>query len=542
MTTIRTGVRERAGVREWSGLAILALAALVVAIDTSVVLLALPSIAAELDLDASEQLWIIDAYGFALAGFLVAFGSIADRLGRRRMAVIGAATIGLASAAAAFAPTPELLIAARGLTGIGAAALTPSLYGLLTGLFRDDRQRSAALGVFMTCLMGGMIIGPLIGGILLSSSWWGSVFLLAVPVMALVLAMFPYLLPEGRDESRQPSRRRIDWLSVPLSLLSILPIVHGLKEFARAGADWEPALAVVFGVVVTVVFVRRQRQLDSDARRAPLLDLTMFRTRGFSLVLFSLFAMTMLTGPLMMLNTQFFQLVAAVDVLAAGILTVPPAIVSVTGFVLMPLIARRIRPGLVISAGLALIVVGLVVMAQVSPAVGPWPLVVGFSIVSFGATPLPTLGSNLIIGSVPVEQASSAASISETSGQLGYALGIAVIGSIVTAAYRLALPPVPGLSPADRAVAADSIARAVELAMSSGNDALHAAAATAFSSGIQTAALIAAAIMATLAVVTAARLRHIEPFGRSVENLDTTPTNTGSGTAPHRNTMKENQS
>ncbi|MBM7832731.1 DHA2 family multidrug resistance protein-like MFS transporter [Agromyces cerinus] len=523
MTATTTGVHERAGIREWSGLAVLALAALVVAIDTSVVLLALPSIAADLDVDASEQLWIVDAYGFALAGFLVAFGSLADRLGRRRMAVIGAATIGVASAVAAFAPSPEVLIAARAITGIGAAALTPSLYGLLTGLFRDDRQRSAALGVFMTCLMGGMIIGPLVGGVMLSSFRWGSVFLLAVPVMALVLAMFPFLVPERRHQTGanvgaavdagQP-RRGVDWVSVPLSLASILPVVYGLKEFARAGIQWSPALAILLGVMFAAVFIRRQQQLDGDARRAPLLDLTMFRTRGFGLVLFSLFAMTMLTGPMMMLNTQFFQLVSGVDVLAAGILTVPPAIVSIAGFIVMPLIARRIRPGIVISAGLALTVVGLVVMTQVSPASGPWPLVLGFSIVSFGATPLPTLGTNLIIGSVPLEQASSAASTSETSGQLGYALGIAVIGSIVTAVYRLGFPPIPGLSPADRAIASESIARAVELATSSGDDALRAAAATAYSSGIQTAALIAAAIMAVLAVITAVKLRHIEPFGR----------------------------
>lgn len=505
-------------------MAVLALAALVVAIDTSVVLLALPSIAAELDVNASEQLWIVDAYGFALAGFLVAFGSLADRLGRRRMAVIGAATIGVASAAAAFAPSPEVLIVARAFTGIGAAALTPSLYGLLTGLFRDDRQRSAALGVFMTCLMGGMIIGPIVGGVMLSTFRWGSVFLLAVPVMALVLAMFPFLVPQGRHETGsdvgttadaelQP-RRGVDWVSVPLSLLSILPVVYGLKELARAGVHWLPAVAILVGVVFTAVFIRRQKQLDGDARRMPLLDLSMFRTRGFSLVLFSLFTMTMLTGPLMMLNTQFFQLVSGVDVLAAGILTVPPAIVSVAGFILMPLIARRIRPGIVISAGLALTVVGLVVMTQVSPATGPWPLVFGFSIVSFGAAPLPTLGTNLIIGSVPLKQASSAASTSETSGQLGYALGIAVIGSIVTAVYRLAFPDVPGLGLADRAIASESLARAAELATSSGDAALHAAAAAAYSSGIQTAALIAALIMAALAIVTAAKLRHIEPFGR----------------------------
>ncbi|WP_074260330.1 MFS transporter [Agromyces cerinus] len=529
-TTRAAETTRRAGLREWFGLAVLAMAALVIAIDTSVVLLALPSIAVELGGDASQQLWIVDAYGFALAGLLVAFGGLADRLGRRRMAMLGAATVAIASAVAAFAPSPDVLIAARALMGVGAAALTPALYGLLTGMFRDDRQRSVALGIFMTCLMGGMIIGPLVGGVALSSFWWGSVFLIAVPVMALVCAMLPFVVGEGVDnrgdgagdgdgdgngkEPRaNPHRRRIDAVSVPLSLLAVLPIVFGLKESARVGIQWAPVVAIVLGACFLVAFVRRQQRLADDPHHEPLLDLSMFRRRGFSLVLVSLFLMTMLTGPLMMLNTQYFQLVAGADVLTAGLHTVPPAIVGVVGFVMMPLVARRIRPGFVIGAGLALTVVGLLVMAQISPSTGPWPLILGFSLVSFGAAPLPTLGTNLIIGSVPLEKASSAASTSETSGQLGYALGIAVLGSIVTAVYRsqMTTSSEPGTAAAG---AVESLAGAVDLAVSTGDDVLRAASAAAYCSGVQASALVAAVIMAILAVVTAVRLRHIERFER----------------------------
>ncbi|NYG21011.1 DHA2 family multidrug resistance protein-like MFS transporter [Agromyces hippuratus] len=507
-----------AGPREWFGLAVLATAALVIAIDTSVVLLALPSIAVESGADASQQLWIVDAYGFALAGLLVAFGGLADRLGRRRMAMFGAATIAIASAVAAFAPSPEVLIAARALTGVGAAALTPALYGLLTGMFRDDRQRSVALGLFMTCLMGGMIVGPLVGGMALSSFWWGSVFLIAVPVMVLVLAMLPFTADgavdgDGEEARRNPHRRGIDPVSVPLSLLAVLPIVFGFKESARIGIQWAPVVAIALGAYFLVAFVRRQRRLADDPHREPLLDLSMFRRRGFSLVLFSLFLMTMLTGPLMMLNTQYFQLVAGADVLAAGLYTVPPAIVGVAGFVVAPLVARRIRPGFVISAGLALTVVGLLVMAQISPSTGPLPLILGFSLVSFGAAPLPTLGTNLIIGSVPLEKASSAASTSETSGQLGYALGIAVLGSIVTAVYRLQMTS-SEVGTAQHGDAAESLAGAVDIAVATGDGVLRAASAAAYCSGVQASALLAAVIMAILAVVTAVRLRRIGRFGR----------------------------
>ncbi|HEY9365659.1 MAG TPA: MFS transporter [Agromyces sp.] len=518
--TIRAAeTTRRAGPREWAGLAVLAMGALVIAIDTSVVLLALPSIAVELGGDASQQLWIVDAYGFALAGLLVACGGLADRLGRRRMAMFGAATIAVGSAVAAFAPSPEVLIAARALTGVGAAALTPSLYGLLTGMFRDDRQRSVALGIFMTCLMGGMIVGPLVGGVALSVFWWGSVFLIAVPVMALVLVMLPFAVADpgaGDGWSALPNARRrgIDLVSVPLSLLAVLPIVFGLKESARLGLQWVPAAAMVLGACFLVAFIRRQRRLADDPYREPLLDLSMFRRRGFSLVLVSLFLMTMLTGPLMMLNTQYFQLVAGADVLAAGLYTVPAAIVGLTGFVLAPLVARRIRPGFVISGGLSLTVVGLLVMTLISPESGPWPLIAGFSLVSFGAAPLPTLGTNLIIGSVPLENASSAASTSETSGQLGYALGIAVLGSIVTVVYRLQLSTAAGPSTAQHGSAAESLAGAVDIAMSTGDDALRAAAAAAYCSGVQASAWAAAAVMAILAVVTAVRLRHIDRFER----------------------------
>ena len=505
---------HRAGPREWLGLAVLALGALITSIDGSVVLLALPRIAQDLGANSSEQLWIIDLYGFLLSGLLITFGSFADRFGRRRMVMVGASVFGAASLLDAFAPTSGTLILARALCGIGAAALTPALYGMLSGLFRSNRQRSVAIGVFMACFMGGMIIGPLVGGVLLDHLPWGSIFLLGVPVMVVLLVLCPILLPET---PRTTGADSTDWWSVILSLAAILPFVYGVKEIARTGIQAASISAIAVGIACAVVFVRRQRLLMVDARRRPLLDLTMFRSRGFALVLLSLMLMTLLTGPLMMLNAQYFQLVAGADPLRAGLLTVPAALVSVLGFVVMPLIGRYVRPGLIIGAGLLLVAVALVVVAQVTPHTGPWPLVVGFALVSLGAAPLPTLGTTIIVGSVPLEKASSAASTSETSGQLGYALGIAVLGSVVTFVYRLRLPVDALLTPDQQDAARESlsgahlVARHLSPAIALR---LQAAAGDAFCSGIQTASLVAAATMAVLGVICLIRLRHIDAFGQ----------------------------
>lgn len=507
----------RAGRREWFGLSVLALGALITSIDVSVAILALPRISEALDANSSEQLWILDSYGFLMAGLMVTFGSLADRIGRRTMAMAGAGLFGLASVAAAFSVTPLMLIGARSIMGVGAAALSPALFGLLTGMFRNDRQRSAAIGVFMACFMGGMLLGPVVGGAMLTQFGWGSVFLIGVPVMLLLIVLCPILIRENRGAATDQAghARTTDWPSAVLSLLSILPIVYGLKEFARAGVQWTSVLWIVAGLAFAVVFAHRQRMLSADALREPLLDLAMFRSRGFVVVLLSLMLMTMMTGPMMMLNTQYFQLVSDAGPIGAGLLTLPSAAVNAVGFIVVPLIARRIRPGLVISGGLCLIVIGLLVIAVISPATGPWPLVVGFALVCFGAAPLPTLGTNLIVGSVPLEKASSAASTSETSGQLGYSLGIAVLGSIVTVVYRVRLPHIAGLSDAAQNAASESIAGAARVAGGLTGTAaadLHDAAALAFCAGLQSVAILSAVVMAVMAVVTFLALRRIPAF------------------------------
>lgn len=284
------GYEDLAGVREWTGLAVLALPALLISIDLSVMILALPHISSSLGADSSQQLWIVDIYGFMLSGFLITMGTLGDRIGRRKLLLLGGTAFAVASLLAAFSQSAEMLIVARALLGIAGATVSPSTLALIGNMFRDHKQRSLAIGIWLMCSMGGMALGPVVGGIMLERFWWGSVFLLGVPVMLILLLIGPILLPEYR----QLESGRIDLFSVLLSLLAILPFIYGLKEIATHGLHITPLLFVLTGAVLGAVFVTRQRMLTN-----PLLDLRLFANHGFGTALGGMFGIT-LTGATML--------------------------------------------------------------------------------------------------------------------------------------------------------------------------------------------------------------------------------------------------
>ncbi|MEV6110459.1 MFS transporter [Streptomyces sp. NPDC051940] len=492
---------ERATRRTWAGLVVLSLPTLLISIDVFVLLLALPHLSADLGADSNQQLWIMDSYGFMLSGFLVTMGTLGDRIGRRRLLLTGAAAFSLASLAAAYASSPGMLIAARALLGIAGATLAPSTLSLLSHMFKDPRQRGAAIGVWFMCFMSGAAIGPVVGGAMLERFWWGSAFLLGIPAMVLLLILGPLLLPEYKA----PTAGRLDLASVALSLAAILPVVYGLKEIARHGWAVVPVASLLVGAAVGLVFVRRQQTLTD-----PLLDLRLFRDRAFTTALGSMFSGTLLMGALMLFITQYLQLVRGLSPLHAGLWMLPAVGASMLSFALAPMLARRIRPARLIGYGLVVSVGGLLLLTQASAAHGLATVVTGFALINLGAGPMVTLSTDLVMGAAPVEHKGSAAALNETAGEFGYALGIAVLGTIGTAVYRLRLPDgVP-------AAARDTLAGADALARGTGGEAgerLLTAARTAYTSGMHVAAVIAAVLLTGVAVLVVRLLRHVPPTG-----------------------------
>lgn len=482
--------------RQWLGLAVLALPTILISLDVSVLFLALPALSQGLDADQVEQLWITDIYGFMLAGLLITMGSLGDRYGRRRLLLLGSGLFGVASMLAAFSVSPEMLIAARALMGIAGATVAPSTLALISNIFSDPKQRALAIGVWMACFMGGQAVGPIVGGLLLARFWWGAVFLLAVPVMVILLIAGPLLLPEFRHPENSP----LDLPSVALSLLAILPFIYGLKELARAGAAPLPIFAVIFGLVVAVVFVRRQQNVSS-----PLIEVQLFRSVPFSVTLIMMIVTAMLMGGTFLFVSLWLQLVARLTPFAAGLWLVPQMIAMIIGTLLTPILARRVRPGLLITLGVLVTGLGFVVLTRTTADGGLATVVIGFTVACGGIGGAVTLGTDLIVGSAPAAQAGSAASISETSNELGIALGIAILGSIGSVVYRAQLASVGNAVPAASRDAAESgITGAAEAAGRLGGEAgqrLMAVAGEAFTTSFTTVATVGAALILAVVVL-----------------------------------------
>jgi MFS transporter, DHA2 family, multidrug resistance protein len=502
--TLTDAAEQRAGRREWIGLAVIALPCLLYSMDLTVLYLAVPSLTADLEPSSAELLWITDIYGFFLAGFLITMGTLGDRIGRRRLLLIGAAAFGVASVGAAFSTSVAMLIVSRALLGVAAATLAPSTLSLIRNIFLDPGQRTFAIGVWATSFSVGAAIGPLLGGVLLEFFWWGSVFLLAVPVMALLLLLGPRLLPEFRD----PDAGRLDLLSAGLSIVAVLAVVYGLKRIAVSGLDWPAALSIAAGFAVALVFLRRQRIL-----RDPLIDLRLFQSRSFNAALTANTLSIAIVFGIDLFIAQYLQLVLGLSPLQAGLWTAPAAGGFIAGSMLAPLLVRYVRPAFVVAGGLVLAAVGLGLLAQVDGD-SPLALIVICSIViALGVAPPVTLGTDLIVSCVRPERAGVASGLSETGAELGGALGIALLGSIGVAVYRGqvsdALPI--GLAPGQADAAEETLAGAREVVQGLEGvrgTALLESAQEAFAQGMRVAALIAAAVALGTALLAAIFLRQ----------------------------------
>ena len=491
--------------REWIGLGVLTLACLVYSMDLTVLNLAVPRMSEELKPSSAQLLWIIDIYGFLVAGSLITAGSLGDRIGRRKLLLIGAAWFAIASCFAAFSTSAEMLIASRAAMGLAGATIAPSTLSLIFAMFQDQRQRSTAIGMWVAAYSAGGAVGPILGGILLELSWWGSVFLLGVPVMLLLILIGPRMLPEYRA----PNTRRIDVLSAAMSLVAILSIVFGIKEMAQNGIGPIPLIAIFAGLVIGAIFVRRQLSLDD-----PIIDVRLFRSRSFSAALGTyLFSIFVAVGYFLFI-AQYLQLVLGMSPFVAALWSLPSALGFIAGSVFAPRIIYRFRPSVVMGAGMAIVAVGTTLLLGLG---GPWslPLLVAASIViSVGFMPVVTLATELIVGTAPPEQAGAATGISETSGELGGALGIAVLGSLGTVVYRSELARLlpPGVPAPAAEAARDTLGGAAAVAAELPPDLgalVFDAASRAFIDGLHVVAAVAAVIAAVVAVAAARLLRAV---------------------------------
>ncbi|MBM6578929.1 MFS transporter [Microvirga sp. BT689] len=453
-----------AGRREWIGLCVLSTACLIYSMDLSVLFLAMPAIVADLDPSASELLWINDIYGFMVAGFLVTMGTLGDRIGRRRVLLIGAFAFGLASALAAFAGTAQQLIMARALLGIAGATIAPSTLSLVVNLFSNEAERNRAIGIWGTAFALGGLVGPLIGGVLLQSFHWGSVFLINIPVMVALLIAAPFLLPEYKNEGGE----RLDLISVALSLGTVLPIIYGFKHMAADGFAPRQLVAIAAGLLVGVLFVRRQKSLAH-----PLIDLRLFRIPAFTASLIVNLAGMFFVFGVFLFQNLFLQLVLGLSPLEAALWSVPSAFV----FTIMSLQAyrftNRLGPVKTVLLGLLVNAIGVSAMAAAAYAESLVGVLGASMIIGLGFVPVVLTTTGLIVGTAPPEQAGSASAISETSAEFGGALGVALLGSLGTLVYRMTMDGVDlsGLNAAQQLAVSTTLAGAVETAKAMGETA-----------------------------------------------------------------------
>ncbi|QFU87497.1 MFS transporter [Amycolatopsis sp. YIM 10] len=501
-----TTTEATAGRKEWIGLAVLILPVLLVSMDITVLYFALPSISAGLEPSGTQQLWMIDIYGFVLAGLLITMGGLGDRIGRRRLLMIGTVVFGAASAAAAFSVSPEMLIIARAAQGVGGATLMPSTLALIRNMFHDKHQRRTAIAVWSIGMSMGSAIGPILSGLLLTGFWWGSIFLINVPVAVLLLVIAPILVPEHRAARSG----RFDVWSALLSVAGLVALVWALKEFAVHGMSTPATIALLAGIALGAAFLHRQR-----VHHDPMIDLALFRTRGvgsamsanlvcyFGMVGFSMF------------TTQYLMEVLLMSPLEAALWTLAaPVAIMLTAPVATSL-AQRIRPAYILAAGFGVSACGFLLMTQVGLERN-LPLVVGGAVcISAGIVIAGSIGTDLVVGSAPPERSGAVSALLQASQELGGALGIAVLGSIGAAVFGrfMESSPTAGLSGEALGNSEETLGGAVEAAKTLPQpqqaELVHTAQ-EAFVTSLHPVALTGAAVVVAAAVFGAIGLRHIK--------------------------------
>ncbi len=509
--------------RRWAALIVLMFPVLLVAVDNTVLSFAVPSLSRALEPTSTQLLWIIDIYPLVLAGLLVPMGSLGDRIGRRKLLLIGGMGFGLVSAVAAFVPDAPLLIAARALMAVFGSMLMPATLSLIRNIFTDASERRTAIAAWASAFSGGAALGPILGGWLLEHFWWGSIFLLAIPMLLPLIVLGPFLIPESRD----PHPGRMDPLSILLAVGTLLPIVYGIKSATGTGSLAVGCAAIALGLACGTTFVRRQLR-----SRSPMLDVQLFRNPVFSAALIvNLFSVFALVGFIYFLS-QHLQLIAGLSPMEAGFFMVPGLVLTVVfGFVAVPLV-QRIGPAGVVMTGLTFSATAYVLVVVVGRSGSLTGLLLAFCVLGIGVGLAETISNDLALSAVPPARAGSAAAISETAYEVGSVLGTAVLGSILNAAYTrgVAIPSSLDSEAADRA--RQTLAGATDVAdsMPPGPAAtgLAESAARAFDGGVAITAAIAVVLMVAALLVVRFALRG---GVTDVENPGESPVETGPETS-----------
>lgn len=494
-----TGIR--AGGNRWVALAVLSASLLLVGMDMTVLNVAIPTVSQVLLPSRVELLWILDVYSLAVAASVVSCGTLGDRIGRKRMLLSGYAVFGLASLASAFSTSPVALIGARAALGLGAAMVMATTVAVIRVIFSDDRERTLAIGLWSASHSVGAAAGPVLGGYLVERFWWGSAFLVNVPVVLVGLAVGLWAIPGSRD----PRPRRWDLPSVAMSVVGIGGLAYGLKQIGGYGIGTGAALVTVLGAVAVALFVVRQRRLVE-----PLVNLSLFADRRFSVAVVCILVAFGCTPAMLFLLTQKFQLMYGWSPFSAGLALLPWTAASGIGGLLTPPIAARLghRGGIVAGLGLFTVTVASIALLASTPGYPVLGIVLGCAGLGLGIA-IPLASDGLMTAATP-ERAGEAAAVQETSFELGGGLGIVVLGTVLSAVYRARLPAVPGIPDEAARAASESIGGAAGAAarLPGGlGTALLAAAREAFTSGFTVATWVAAGLLAATTAFAAVLLR-----------------------------------
>ncbi|MDN5587349.1 MAG: MFS transporter [Brevibacterium sp.] len=426
--------RVRAGRREWAGLAVLMIPVLLISIDNTVLGFAIPAISTGLHPTGTQLLWIVDIYALMLAGLLVAMGSIGDRVGRRKLLVIGAFGFGLASLLAAFSTTAEMLILARALLGLFGATLMPSTLSLIRNIFLNDKDRRVAIATWAAMFSGGAALGPIVGGILLEHFHWSSVFFINLPLIAIFIPAALLLLPESRD----PNPGRIDPLSIGLSMLMLTPLVFAIKHVMADGVDLLFWVSLAVTVIAGTGFVLRQL-----ASTNPMLDVRLFANKVFTSAVSSNLLSVMGLAGFLYFGTQLLQLVLGLSPVEAALVLVPGLAASIAaGYAAVPIIAR-VQPRVIVPCALGLNAIGLGIVAF-TPEHSVAGMLISFLVLGLGLGTAEVITNDLIMAAVPANKAGAASAISETAYEFGSVMGTAVLGGLTTMVYSTHLQSMLG--------------------------------------------------------------------------------------------------